>query len=49
MDAYHATGLYTASTGADGTVTVAQTRLSDSQYAVAKDRLRQMDKDGFPK
>ena len=49
LDYYHSNGLYTASTGADGTVTVSQTKLSDSQYAAAKDRLQHMDKDGFPK
>ena len=48
LDYYHTTGRYTASTAADGTVTVSQTKLSDKQYAVAKDRLKHMDKDGFP-
>jgi RHS repeat-associated protein len=42
LDYYHSNGLYMASTAADGTVTVSQTKLSDSQYAAAKQRLKRV-------
>jgi len=47
LDYYHSTGLYTASTNADGSVSIGQTKLSDQQYSAAKDQLQKMDKQGF--
>ena len=46
LDYYHSTGLYTASQGADGTVSISQTRLSDQQYAAGKQALQKMDQNG---
>jgi len=48
LDYFHTNGLYTASTGADGTVTVSQTKISDAEYSAARDRLQHMDQNGFP-
>jgi len=47
LDYYHSTGLYTAATNADGTVSVSQTKLSDQQYSAAKQQLQKMDDKGF--
>jgi len=47
LDYYHSTGLYTAATSADGTVSISQTKLSDQQYSAAKQQLQKMDDQGF--
>jgi RHS repeat-associated protein len=47
LDYYHTNGLYTATPGADGTVNISQTKLSDQQYQSAKQSLSKMNDNGF--
>jgi hypothetical protein len=47
LDYYHDNGLYTAQQNADGSVSIIQTKLSDEQYAQAREQLGKMDANGY--
>jgi hypothetical protein len=49
LDYFHNTGLYTATPGANGSVTINQTRISDQQYQNAQNALKKMDNNGQQK
>ena len=49
LDYFHNTGLYTATPGANGSVNITQTKISDQQYQTAQNALKKMDNNGQQK